>query len=89
MRQTGILAGAAAYALSHNFELLPRVHDLAKKLENGLQHIGVEITSPAETCMVRSFTYFLARSDCLVAFLQPVLNRSRVLPNNGEGSAHV
>lgn len=52
MRQTGILAGAAAYALSHNFELLPRVHDLTRRLEQGLRDIGVSITSPAETCMV-------------------------------------
>jgi threonine aldolase len=55
MRQTGILAGAAAYALSNNFELLPRVHDLARKLERGLRDLGIEISSPAETCMVKIF----------------------------------
>lgn len=52
MRQIGILAGAAAYALSHNFELLPHVHDLTRKLEQGLRDVGVLVTSPAETCMV-------------------------------------
>jgi len=52
MRQTGMLAGAAAYALSNNFALLPRVHELAKRLEKGLINIGVRITSPAETCML-------------------------------------
>lgn len=52
MRQTGILAGSAAYALSNHFQLLPGVHALARKLEQGLRAIGVQITSPAETCMV-------------------------------------
>ncbi|KAI0961283.1 hypothetical protein AcW1_000406 [Taiwanofungus camphoratus] len=52
MRQTGFVAAAAAYALSYNFPQLPGVHALARKLENGLRDIGVEITSRAETCMV-------------------------------------
>ena len=53
MRQTGILAASAAYALSHNFPQLPRVHILAKRLEAGLEEIGANILSRAETCMVR------------------------------------
>ena len=57
MRQTGILAGAAAYALSNNFRLLPDVHELTKKLEKGLLELGCEITSPAETCMVTYLSY--------------------------------
>lgn len=52
MRQTGVMSACAAYALSYNFSLLPRVHTLARKLERGLEEIGVEITSRAETCMV-------------------------------------
>ncbi|KAF5368468.1 hypothetical protein D9758_002363 [Tetrapyrgos nigripes] len=52
MRQTGILAASVAYALTHHFPLLPRVHILARKLEKGLQDIGVTILSGAETCMV-------------------------------------
>ncbi|PPQ67011.1 hypothetical protein CVT24_011305 [Panaeolus cyanescens] len=52
MRQTGILAGCAAYALSHNFPQLPRVHALAKRLEAGLEEIGATILSRAETCMI-------------------------------------
>lgn len=55
MRQTGVLAGCAAYALSHNFPLLPRVHELTRKLETGLEKIGAEITSRAETCMASVF----------------------------------
>ena len=54
MRQTGILAGAAAYALTYNFPQLPRVHELARRLQDGLQEIGVGILSAAETCMVSS-----------------------------------
>lgn len=52
MRQTGFMAASAAYALTHNFPLLPAAHDLTRKLESGLQEIGAEITSAAETCMV-------------------------------------
>jgi threonine aldolase len=52
MRQTGILAGSVAYALTHNFALLPKVHALAKRLQAGLEELEVRILSPAETCMV-------------------------------------
>ncbi|KAN0100891.1 Pyridoxal phosphate-dependent transferase [Tylopilus felleus] len=52
MRQTGILAAAAAYALSYNFSQLPRVHALARRLQRGLEDLGVRILCPAETCMV-------------------------------------
>ncbi|KZP32203.1 threonine aldolase [Athelia psychrophila] len=52
MRQTGVMAGCAAYALTHNFPLLPRVHELAKRLEKGLEDLGAEIKSRAETCMI-------------------------------------
>ncbi|KAF9073754.1 pyridoxal phosphate-dependent transferase [Rhodocollybia butyracea] len=56
MRQTGILSGSVAYALTHNFPLLPRVHALSHKLEKSLEDIGVTILSPAETCMANSGT---------------------------------
>ncbi|KAF9557865.1 hypothetical protein CPC08DRAFT_764314 [Agrocybe pediades] len=52
MRQTGLLAACAAYALTNNFPQLPRVHALAKKLEAGLEEIGATILSKAETCMI-------------------------------------
>ena len=52
MRQTGILAASAAYALGHNFPQLPRVHALAGRLQRGLEELGVGILCPAETCMV-------------------------------------
>ncbi|KAI6136911.1 pyridoxal phosphate-dependent transferase [Pisolithus sp. B1] len=40
------------YALTHHFPLLPRVHALAKRMQEGLEEIGVGILSPAETCML-------------------------------------
>jgi len=52
MRQTGYLAGCAAYALTYNFPKLAATHTLAKKLEKGMRDIGIEITGSAETCMV-------------------------------------
>jgi threonine aldolase len=52
MRQTGVMAACAAYALTHNFPLLPRVHALARRLERGVEEMGAEITSRSETCMV-------------------------------------
>jgi threonine aldolase len=52
MRQTGFLAGSVAYALTHNFPLLPRVHNLTHKIQKSLEHVGVTILSPAETCMI-------------------------------------
>ncbi|KAH9853181.1 pyridoxal phosphate-dependent transferase [Lenzites betulinus] len=51
MRQTGFMTAAAAYALTHNFPLLPGVHALTQRLADGLREIGVAINS-AETCMV-------------------------------------
>jgi threonine aldolase len=54
MRQIGLLAGCAAYALNHNFTKLPRVHALARRLEVGLRELGVQILS-AGTCMVWCF----------------------------------
>ena len=56
MRQTGILAASAAYALTHNFPQLTRVHQLTKTLEDGLRELGVKILS-AETCMVSLHVY--------------------------------
>lgn len=52
MRQTGLVAASAAYALTYNFPLLPKVHALTYQLQEGLKEIGVRITSEAETCMV-------------------------------------
>ena len=55
MRQTGFMAGCAAYALTYNFPKLVQVHAFAEQLEKGLRDIGVNILSGAETCMVGWF----------------------------------
>lgn len=91
MRQTGIIAAAAAYALTHNFSQLPRVHALAKRLQSGLQDLGVRILCPAETCMVgRSLEHCCSSSSGLEIFYDPssiglqyqeILDRAAVLPN--------
>ncbi len=62
MRQTGLLAASCAYALTYNFPQLPRVHTLARRLEQGLEDLGVKITSGAETCMVRLLTFPIVRN---------------------------
>jgi len=63
MRQTGFLAACAAYALTHNFSELKRVHSLARRLEAGLEKLGAKILTRAETCMVCCFTgsWFICR----------------------------
>lgn len=71
MRQIGLLAGCAAYALNHNFPQLLRVHALALKLEAGLRELGVQILS-ADTCMAcRSFPSLFALNEYDSGLLQP------------------
>lgn len=67
MRQTSILTAAAAFALTYNFPRLVSVHELTKKLESGLKTIGINITSAAETCMVRP-TLLERLAPCLTRF---------------------
>ncbi|KAF9243816.1 pyridoxal phosphate-dependent transferase [Melanogaster broomeanus] len=75
MRQTGILAGSVAYALTHSFPQLPRVHELAKRLQQGLEERGVGISYPAETCMV-----FYDPSTIGVEYWE-IVERAAALPN--------
>ena len=62
MRQIGLLAGCAAYALNHNFSQLSRVHTLARKLEGGLRELGAQILGGG-TCMVCRFFQSLVTSS--------------------------
>lgn len=76
MRQTGILAASAAYALTYNYPQLPRVHALAKRLEEGLEELGVRIMSGAETCMVTVHssscaTRLITDVQCLPGIFRP------------------
>lgn len=85
MRQTGILAGAAAYALTHNFPKIPRVHALTRRLQRGLQELGVDVTCPVETCMVRrEHLCFFTSSHFEEGVLQPIVYRHSVSGNRGE-----
>ncbi len=53
MRQTGVLAGAALYALDHHVERLSEDHAHARALEAGLRELpGVSIAMPVVTNMV-------------------------------------
>ncbi|MGV8002373.1 low-specificity L-threonine aldolase [Photorhabdus temperata subsp. temperata] len=53
MRQTGILAAAARYALQHNVQRLCEDHDNAQWLAEQLSALGVEVLAPgAQTNMV-------------------------------------
>lgn len=74
MRQTGILAASAAYALNYNFPLLVNVHALARKVQKGLEDVGVTILSPAETCMI----FYDASS--IGATYDEIFERGRKLP---------
>jgi len=72
MRQIGLLAGCAAYALNHNFPQLSRVHALARKLEAGLRELGVQILS-ADTCMAchPSLSSNVLLNECDLGLLRP------------------
>lgn len=75
MRQTSFMAAAAAYALTHNFPKLVVVHELTKRLETGLEELGVKITSGAETCMV-----FYDASPVGVGYAE-IVDRASKLPD--------
>lgn len=52
IRQSGAIAAAADFALTHNFDRLNESHVLAKRLSAGLKELGVQILYEAETSMV-------------------------------------
>jgi threonine aldolase len=52
MRQVGVLAAAAAYALEHHIERLADDHALARRLADGLQGIAGLTIQPPQTNMV-------------------------------------
>ncbi|CED84020.1 threonine aldolase [Phaffia rhodozyma] len=75
IRQSGAIAAAADFALTHNFERLRDSHKLAKRLSAGLKELGVQILYEAETCMV--FVNFLP----LNLPMNAVIARAAALPN--------
>ena len=55
VRQSGGLAAAADYAITHHFPRLAGTHALARRLEGGLRDLGCEILAPVQTNMVRYY----------------------------------
>jgi threonine aldolase len=52
MRQSGILAAAGIYALEHHIDRLVDDHRNARRLAAGLETLGIDVSSKAETNMV-------------------------------------
>ncbi|ORX34285.1 pyridoxal phosphate-dependent transferase [Kockovaella imperatae] len=52
VRQSGGMAAAADYAITHHFPRLADSHALARRLEQGLSDLGCEILAPVDTSMV-------------------------------------
>ncbi|GFZ43091.1 low-specificity L-threonine aldolase [Saitozyma sp. JCM 24511] len=52
IRQSGGIAAAADYAITHHFPRLAGTHALARRLQEGLKELGCDILAPVETNMV-------------------------------------
>ena len=52
MRQAGVLAAAASYALDHNIDRLQQDHDLAVRLAHGLEGVEGLVVEPPQTNIV-------------------------------------
>ncbi len=74
MRQAGVLAAAAHYALDHHVARLAEDHANARRLADGLAKLGLHVDPPPETNMV------LFRFDDVEGFLRET-RRRRVLIN--------
>jgi threonine aldolase len=69
MRQAGLLAAAAAYALDHHVERLAQDHVLARRLADGLARIpGVDLTAPDTNIVFASLQD--GRTRALLAHLE-------------------
>ena len=69
MRQVGLLAAAAAYALDHHIERLADDHANAKRLADGLSLIpGVEVAAPDTNIVFASIA--TGRTEALLAHLK-------------------
>jgi threonine aldolase len=73
MRQSGVLAAAGLYALSHHVQRLHEDHDNALRLATGLRALGVDVTQP-QTNMV-----YVNVPDSLLDPLKAHLAQHRVL----------
>lgn len=69
MRQAGVLAAAALYALEHNVERLAEDHANARRLGQGLEKLGIPVQPAPETNMV------MFRVEDTLGFLQAIGRR--------------
>jgi threonine aldolase len=79
MRQSGLLAAAASYALDHNVMRLAQDHALAQRLADGLHGIqGVVVESPQTNIL---FVDLVGKTRARAAMLIPYLAARGVLAN--------
>jgi threonine aldolase len=78
MRQAGILAAAASYALEHNIARLADDHANASRLAAGLEDFGLHVNPAPETNMVMfevgdvaGFAAALRKSELLIGQITP------------------
>jgi len=77
MRQAGLLAAAASYALDHHVERLAQDHALARRLAEGLSGIDGLVVEPAQSNMV--FVELVDQAKARAAELLPFLAARGVL----------
>jgi threonine aldolase len=73
MRQAGILAAAARYALSHHVERLAEDHARARRLAAGLRDLGLAVEGEPETNMV------MFRVEDTLGFLRAIQERGLLI----------
>jgi threonine aldolase len=77
MRQAGLLAAAASYALDHHVERLAQDHALARRLADGLTGMAGLVVEPAQSNMV--FVELAGQARARAAELLPFLAARGVL----------
>ena len=77
MRQSGLLAAAASYALDHQVERLTQDHALARRLAEGLSGIAGLVVEPPQSNMV--FVELVGQAKTRAAELLPFLAARGVL----------
>ena len=79
MRQAGVLAAAALYALAHNVRRLAEDHERAGRLACGLRDLGVPATQHTNMVFV---------DDATALALAPTLRQERIRIDNGRWVLH-
>lgn len=88
LRQSGVLAAGALYALDHSPDKMRRDHENARRLEEGLRALGFEIVAPAAT----NILYFRMPQGAFAGDSEAFAARlaeEGVLIGGGYGDGHV